>query len=338
MFTPYVLIIYLFIQKDSNKDKMKRLYSSFPLNYLTSWDSPFVSIKNVRTYFDIIPRELLEIIFSQADRTTGENLSSISSYISDIYYDKWTWIRILSGIHPRLYQLIKDIREDTIENMKYVYYFYQEDAFFELKILLETSIDNNIDKYTHFFEYKSQKFKILFHMAVKSDWPGIYDRLISLSVDEISFDELEVLKPYRDWRSIIDSLIYSQTFESDLVTEYLKTGNLLKGFPEGGYPNLTDLDLYLNVNIPNIFNQDNYVFIWLYFTDRNVDINDESNGIFIVFLCDLAVKLDQRIENIISRLNDENIDRLHFAFNLTPSVHTSKREAVIEELYRIIPR
>ena len=230
----------------------------------------------MESYLDFIPQDLIIEILGYSDLQSADGLSKLKS-IYPIYVSKNTWGYLLSRDYPQLYKSIKTIKEDTVENMKMIYYTYKDNIKYRNLIEKNSDIkfDNNIwasDRTIldiYFFKELTE-YPILLKILIYINYPGNYDRIISImNLDiplEFNYDSGPI--------SILRSLKYASriTIKDDIINKYLK------GEEIGEYPSLSELD---NMSIPNddfdMFQIWNYVFIWLYVTDPNMDINKDFN-------------------------------------------------------------
>ena len=80
----------------------------------------------METLFEFIPSELIIIILSYLDEWNLKNLSNLSNNINNLLKEKSTWVLLLISEYRYEYQLLRDIDEDSIENIKDFYYKLKE--------------------------------------------------------------------------------------------------------------------------------------------------------------------------------------------------------------------
>ena len=76
----------------------------------------------------------------------------------------------------------------------------------------------------------------------------------------------------------------------------------------------------------------NYIFIWLYCNDPNVNINDDLEiQELIYWMNSVAKDIGQSIKTIIYKLNNQNVDMLYDLI-INPDTSKSKKDAIIKHL------
>lgn len=253
------------------------------------------------SYFDSIPQELLEIIYEHTDIVSSIHLSEVSLQTRSIYNDEWVWYRILQNNYSKLYHLL-DSGDKNADSARNLYYFYRDNMW-----EFNTSINSppNLAK-NYCYGFCWDKYKFITHVLVKSDWPGIYDRLLLLVKEDNKHRDTN---GDRSWGRIIDSLLYTLRFESVEIKEYFRTG-----IPKDNISSLDKLYNSIPKNKSDLFMSNNYILIWLYCNDDNVDINDSGQiDELFYFLYRIAKSLHKSIKNIVYKLNPENVGIIYYS-------------------------
>ena len=135
----------------------------------------------METLFDLIPSELIIIILSYSDKDSIDKLSTINR-LDKLLNERSTWIFILISEYKYEYQILKDINEDSIENMKDLYYKLKEGG-----IYYESNFQDHM-------KIKNISSSYLVKILLYNNYPRIYNRLLQLINSESYISLLERLQ------------------------------------------------------------------------------------------------------------------------------------------------
>ena len=269
-----------------------------------------ISGNQMDSCFDFIPQDLIIEILGYLDLQSAFGLSHLKS-IHVIYESKDIWSYLLSRDYPHLYKAIKTIKEDTIENMRMLYYTYKDNIKYRNLIEKYDTLKFDISMWkpnTNIFKACLFKeltmFPILLKMLIYINYPGNYNRL----KDIMNLDTPQKFNLESVQIKIMFSLKYASQIpmKDDVINKYLKGEKY-------NYPPMNEL--YGMRNHPSnndfgIYWTENYAFIWLYVTDPNIDINDDLEiGDLLYWIYKLSKEFNRREEfnKVLGKLTPINM-------------------------------
>ena len=240
------------------------------------------------TLFELIPSELIIIILSYSDKENIDKLSGVSR-LDKLLKEKSTWVFILISEYRYEYQLLRDINEDSIENIKDFYYRLKEGGVY-YKPHVRMKIRN-------------VSYPYLVKILLYNNYPRIYN-LLSQLINSKSYINLQI------------KLSYLDTYEG--LYEYLQTGTISNDSDR--YLNdivmkMPYLWIYLNNDKIN-FNGNFLVLSQLfviqdYFKKYYLDEQVYNNFIYDLLYKRLTLKTIKNIANFyIEIYKDESLEEL----------------------------
>ena len=131
----------------------------------------------METLFEFIPSELIIIILSYLDEWNLKNLSGVSR-LDKLLSEKSTWVLLFISEYRYEYQILKDIDEDSIENIKDFYYKLKEGEVYYRNNHQGSMMIGSISP------------PYLVKILLYNNYPRIYDRLLQLINSESYTDML----------------------------------------------------------------------------------------------------------------------------------------------------
>lgn len=287
------------------------------------------------TYFDFLPEDIILIIFQNSTFLSSVNLYIVSPHVSKIFNDIVNWKILLNKNFPHIYEVLKIT--DDVNNRDAIIrlFYYYKDNEYGVRDFLDldlTKIGKNKDIY-QIMEFLANSIRgnytnWVYKLLIAKNYPSNYSRIIELIGNfQIGSYNLDKDPINNDILSILFSLIYAGSLvdENDTIRKYLINGKL------DNYPTLNELSPMISNYASDggdLFMSFNYVFLWLYLNDPNVDNNDDPQiEETILFMCAIAEKLNKSIRPIIEKLNSENINTLYE--NVTFAIRNADRKTKI---------
>ena len=284
-------------------------------------------IKNIMdNYFGGTAEGVLIIILSKLSyRTFGK---FCSTFVKRLCESNLTWRNIIKINYPEIYNSLFATNNLNNPDLISFYYFYKDNAF-DVREFVDFDFYSGLttpdDPFSYLFSLWYQTYHrwqdnliktlskgLMFDLLLYKNWPGSYQKIneiikISATSSEERHDRkrtpLEQLSKF----SFLESLLYSVDLRSPIIDSYLINGKL------NDYPPLSRLfPPSIEDRTPDLYMSHNFVFMFLYTREPDVDINNEPQiEELIYFLSYISKGLGYAIDWLIDKLNDQNVDIIY---------------------------
>ena len=263
-------------------------------------------------YIQITPDGINKIILSKLDYNSYPEFCTLSSGLCK---DGLTWKTIIKEYQPELYKSL--LATNNLNNLDILYYLYKDNMYkirdtINLKIfsfddphIIYNLLDGTLDALI----FSSVDAEMISELICYNNYPGIYPRLKEImgknkTKKVVSYNRwhqspLEIIQ----WKTVLYSLIYSAWLKMSKVDEYLINGKLDK------YPTLFELFGRQTTIMGSYYN---YIFLFLYAREPEVNINDEPRLDSLFYdLSYISIRLNYGIDWLIDKINDKGIEIIY---------------------------
>jgi hypothetical protein len=304
-------------------------------------------------YFNYLPDQIKVSLLGKLNSNNFDDFCDF--FDSNLCKSKSTWRILIKNNYPKLYNslFVTGYLYDNRLDISF-YYIYKERLSFVIdydmyanyrRIMSEMvkahpdQIIEKLQKDFHMFIKeqiyigKSTINDIIITLICYRNWPGTYPKIEKI----IQFEPYRIgrLTSIYDWlmfgsvknyysADILNSLIYSMKFNSPIIDEYLVKGKLEH------YPSLRKLSESIPSPIIDFHTSHNYMFLFLYSREPEVNINDliliEITK-FVNFLSYISRQFGYDIDWVIDKLDENNINLIYNNLN-DEEGDLSKREII----------
>lgn len=308
--------------------------------------SNYLQRKLIKMDLQFVNDDVLYEIVKYLDYTSFINLSVFRNLT-----DTRRWQFILAQVYPLLYKELKPVDESNESDSALVIYYFYKDNIHNFKQIYNYKIScmDDLSEFELYFNEELNEYPVLIKLLLYHSFPGTYHRFIGL-IPETNFRYLP-LEPMKV--NNLKGLIHSLTFSSRAwVLDYLVYGKLyhceygvIQNFLVTHCDDQYIIDNYddYQINPPtrsfreiiapagywNMYLLDNFIFLWLYYSDPNTDIDCNpyftTDSLFV--LCETALLLGQNVKSVTCKNKNLSEDHIMETYKrLKPDVQFSRDE------------
>lgn len=264
-------------------------------------------------YFDILPNDIIFILFVKLDYRSSVSLSKSSGASKKVYEDTNRWKFMLIKTHPDIYTKMSKIKHYPSE-YRSVYYYYDRNVEKSRLLLNEADAGTvGLTDKNRLCDYP----KILRKLWLYSAYGYAYPMLTSIAGnDSVDYDQFKIpaFGTHR-WHDILDNIKLVEAkgeYHPDYVPAmvYLKTGQIKR----------PQFDNWL------------YVLNWMLMIDPNLEVICNYQYIRLMLNRGLVLKHVEGIKIFLNTMSSYHLSQLYTDYKLPPIADEHKCNVLIRHI------